>query len=314
MSWDLFFVMPRQRGPSAADVLTYLRSTGVFQLSTDQADADTFEAVYDNLLLTKVHLELSYSRPTAPDSGDEGFVNSGLSANLKYVRPSFFAHEAMPLFEQLARSLDLRVEDPQDESADGPIVADAQRLIASWEHANELAVRSVIHQGAKLGYMPRERALAWWRTMQEFGLFGERLEQRLGTADLFIPTPLPALRAGDIEVYRTSILNPGVAQVLPECEYFDVLRPRRHRFMPWREDPQQEPEHGWLAAERVLTILGERLEPLPGSPDHHLVLPEARATETRNLFNKEQLEPQSTFRSVSLQAVVDVDFRAGLAA
>ncbi len=224
MSWDLFFVMPRQRGPSAADVLTYLRSTGVFQLSTDQADADTFEAVYDNLLLTKVHLELSYSRPTAPDSGDEGFVNSGLSANLKYVRPSFFAHEAMPLFEQLARSLDLRVEDPQDESADGPIVADAQRLIASWEHANELAVRSVI------------------------------------------------------------------------------------------QDPQQEPEHGWLAAERVLTILGERLEPLPGSPDHHLVLPEARATETRNLFNKEQLEPQSTFRSVSLQAVVDVDFRAGLAA
>ncbi len=295
MSWDLFFVAPDNRTLPAADVLTYVRSTQQFAISPDEPAPEAFEAVYMNVA-TGVRFELSYS-------------DSSLSANINYARPSFFAHEAMPILERLAHALDLRVDDPQDESHEQPTDCHADWLIASWEQANEQAVRSVVSQGARAGYMPRDRAMTWWRTMREFGLFGQTLEEKLGRPELFIPAPVPAVRVGTIDVYSTGVLSLGAAQVLPACDYFEVLRPHRNRFMPWRWDHNREPERGYLQAEQVYEQLESLLEPLPGSTDQHFILPEEHAKMAHNLLKDVPLEPPTAFRIVNAQAFVDVDFR-----
>jgi hypothetical protein len=310
VSWDLFFYTRAERPVAPAAILDYLRSTGLFQISPDDASApSSFEALYDQPI-SQVQFTLSYSAPAADE--DEAYVDSGLSANVNFVRPSFFAHEAMPIFEQIARALDLLVLDPQSEESDEPVACDAQQLIASWERSNARAVEIVLSRhGARLAYMPRERALAWWRTFRAFGVFGERLLERLGTDDLLVSTPLPAIRAnGDGNVVRTAVLTLGVAQVVPDCEYFEVLRPRRHRLMRWRLDPRREPERGYVSAERALALLGGRLEPLDVSGDRHHILPAARAEETLTLFDGERLEPPTAFTFVQPTDFVDVPLPA----
>jgi hypothetical protein len=110
----------------------------------------------------RVYCDFSYSPLDANEL--EGCGSTGLTFNLNYRRPSFFAFETMPVVEAFCKHFNLVIEDPQQETVQ-PV--DATRLIASWRAHNAKAmsaIREVTKEEAMdLHYLPAERATDWWR-------------------------------------------------------------------------------------------------------------------------------------------------------
>lgn len=128
MSFDLYFCRQDGSAPSIPELTEYFAPIPFFQISELAEGGVQFW--YHNEA-TGVYCDFSYSPLDAKEL--EGCGSSGLSFNLNYVRPSFFAYETMPLVEAFCKRFHLTVEDSQEDTT-GP--ADASRLIASWQSHN----------------------------------------------------------------------------------------------------------------------------------------------------------------------------------
>ena len=90
----------------------------------------------------------------------KGYQDTGLHFVINYVRPSFYALEAMPIIAEMARSLDLLAINPQDaDAATTPQPCDADRLIETWSQANAQAFK-VFGAAQRVPAMTRDRSLA----------------------------------------------------------------------------------------------------------------------------------------------------------
>ncbi len=158
-----------------------------------------------------MYCDFSYSPLDANEL--EGCGSSGLSFNLNYVRPSFFAYETMPLVEAFCKRFNLIVEDSQEETL-GP--ADASHLIDSWRSHNAKAMGAMTdvakEEDMELHYLPEPRATEWWRYMS----VRQGIEDAL-TEDNFVPSLM--ILMGPAKQLFTLLLWPkGIAQFFPPCD------------------------------------------------------------------------------------------------
>ena len=241
MSFDLYFCPQNGTSPSIPELKEYFSAIPFFQV-TDVAEGGV-QFWYHNEA-TGVYCDFSYSPLDANEL--EGCGSSGLSFNLNYVRPSFFAYETMPLVEAFCKRFNLMVEDSQEETI-GP--ADASHLIASWRSHNAKAMGTMTEvakeEDMELHYLPEQSATEWWRYMS----VRQGIEDAL-TEDIFVPSLM--ILMGPAKQLFTLLLWPkGIAQFFPPCNYVYVQREKK-RMLGTKE------ETGLVPYESVL----ETMEPL----------------------------------------------------
>lgn len=143
MSFDLFFCSPKNEKVNFDDVERWAESIEYFKRNETQlwyANPDT--GVYFSIDFASDDAESPDDAPLIPD----GYFDSGLSFNLNYNRPRYFAFEAMPIVANLATRFGLGVVDPQADLDEPPLtrVADTDALVSSWTTHNESATLALI--------------------------------------------------------------------------------------------------------------------------------------------------------------------------
>ena len=238
MSFDLYFCRENNSIPSIAELKEYFSMASPF-FKVNDPDAGGVEVWYHNEA-TGVYCSFSYSPLDAQEL--EGFGSSGLSFNLNYLRPSFFAYETMPLVEAFCKRFDLLVEDSQEETVHH---GNAEQLIASWCAHNTSATRMMMVQkeeDIELDYFPEQRATEWWRYMS----VKEAIQTAVGE-DIFVPA-LWLLMDADKRLFTMILWSKGIPQFFPPCDYVYVEREKKRLF-------RTKEEAGVVRYESVLKTL-----------------------------------------------------------
>lgn len=225
MSFDLYFCSRDDSVPAVRELKQYFAALPLFKVK--DIDAGGVEFWYQNEA-TGVYCSFSYSPIDAQEL--EGCGSSGLTFNLNFNRPSFFAYETMPLVEAFCRHFDLVVEDSQEETVEP---AEAQRLIASWRAHNAWAVGALTkmakEEDMEVHYLREQRATEWWRYMS----VRQAIEDSL-TDDIFVPS-LMILKGPAPELFTMMVWPDGIAQFFPPCDYVYVHREKKHWFRTTEE-------------------------------------------------------------------------------
>jgi hypothetical protein len=154
------------------------------------------------------------------DAADPPGVNSGLSFGLNYLRPHFFADEALIELMAIVDSFGLIADDPQiDGMGSGPFQPDA--FVSGWEAGNRFASQSV--DLGDLVALPRPTIAAMWSWNYGRSSYQEALGELVFVPRIFVISvdgnPGTALAWID-----------GIAIALPAVDYLilgrDQLAPR----------------------------------------------------------------------------------------
>jgi hypothetical protein len=155
--------------------------------------------------------------------------DSGLSFNLNYNRPSYFAFEAMPIVEKLASRFGLGAANPQGnlDGHESAIVADSEMLVQSWANSNQRAILMMMEQpqASRPLSMPAAASLYLWR----YGKSKEELERTCGEG-VFVPSLVPVQRKGETKAGRFTAYTEGLPTIIPECEWFCIVRQKTGFF------------------------------------------------------------------------------------
>lgn len=271
MSFDLYFCRPNAPLPSVAALKQYFASLPHFNVQ-DTAD-DGVQFWYQNES-TGVYCDFSYSPLDAVEA--EGCGSSGISFNLNFVRPSFFAYETMPLVEAFCKQFDLVVEDPQAETIGPP---NANDLIASWRNSNANATSAVLAQTeAETHYLPEPTATQWWRYMSVFPTL-----QTTVTEDLYIPQPFIILNPAK-QLFTMTLWPDGIAQFFPSCDYVFVQRDKKQLF-------GSKKEQGLVSYQNVMSALKPFLDQFEVGDLRLKYLRPENTANVASLIKKLHLEP-----------------------
>ena len=220
MSFDLYFGREDSTVPAIQDLRAYFQKT--FKLN-DRESGGT-QVWYQN---DATGVYCSFDFDTADEEeADLTRFGSGLSFNLNYIRPSFFAYEAMPLVERFCKDFNLLVEDTQEETVHN---GNATRLIESWRSHNTKAVQMVTQSNAErddeieLCYLPEDRATEWWR----YAGIREALQYSVGD-EIFVPS-IMILESPEKRLFSMIVWPESIPQFFPSCDYVLVQR-KKERF------------------------------------------------------------------------------------
>ncbi len=220
MSFDLYFCCENGSAPSVPELKEYFSARPFFQVSDVATDGVQFW--YQNES-TGVYCEFSYSPLDANEL--EGCGSSGLTFNLNFIRPSFFAYETMPLVESFCQHFDLVVEDPQEETMQP---AEAKRLITSWRAHNAWAMGTMTEvakeEDMELHYLPEQRATEWWSYMS----IRQQIEDAL-TEDIYVPSLMILMNPAK-QLFTMLLWPDGIAQFFPPCDYVYMEREKKRVF------------------------------------------------------------------------------------
>lgn len=243
MSFDLYFCRRDGSAPAIAELKQYFAALPLFKI--EDIDAGGVQFWYQNEA-TGVYCSFSYSPIDAQEL--EGCGSSGLSFNLNFNRPSFFAYETMPLVEAFCNYFDLVVEDSQEETVQP---AQAERLIRSWRAHNVWAMgalaKSAKAEDMELHYLPEQRATEWWRYMS----VRQGIEDSL-TDDIFVPS-LMILKGPAPQLFTMMVWPDGIAQFFPPCDYVYVHRERKQMF-------RKKEETGFVPYQSVMDTMKPLLD------------------------------------------------------
>ena len=155
--------------------------------------------------------------PLTTDGLPAGYVGLGMALVLNYVRPAWFAIEAIQSFSGPVTAAGGLAFDPQMASTPGPPDPDA--LVASWVAGNDAAVRSARATGAVLPWLDPARSSAWWRHQRALP------QLRLAfAATHYVPSMRLIRRAGSDRVERAMSWPDAVPALLPETDRIVLLR------------------------------------------------------------------------------------------
>jgi hypothetical protein len=270
MSFDLYFCRPDTSTPSIPELKEYFSSVPHFQVNDVQAGV---EFLYQNEV-TGVYCGFSYSRLDAAEL--QGCGSTGLTFNLNFNRPSFFAYETMPLVEDFCNRFNLVVENPQDETVQQP---DAKGLIASWRRHNTHAMkRLATEEDMKLHYLPEASATAWWRYM--------RVQQALDdtiTEDIFVPSLMILMNPAS-QLFTMLLWPKGIAQFFPRSDYVYLQRDKKSLF-------RTKEENGLISYDSVIAKIEHLLEDYDFGGLHIKYLPPEKTSQVIPLIQSFNLEP-----------------------
>lgn len=266
MSFDLYMHRPSGSPPLAvAEMDQVVTALPCFHR---QYEADAPVYYYENPV-TGVYFTLYFDELADGDVEDTNpgieFQSPFLSVNLNYIRPTFFALEAMPIAVDIARSLHLQLLDTQGPSGSTVVCSHADELIESWCRNNECAVRAFLADGARSigegslqAVGTREQMTYWWR----YARLKNGLEEALEAEDVFVPQ-IALLRAnGSTAVERLVCWPDCILALIPETELLLIRRQKRRLLGFGRRS-----EGGVVKFSEIADILGTDLvratEPVP---------------------------------------------------
>lgn len=280
MSYDLRFIAREEAMPTADAIEAHFRARNFFAVTT--MPEGRIAADYHN---TDTGVICSFAfDPSATSTLQElpeGHAVTGLTFEVGYFRPTYFALEAFPLVATFAEAFGLLLEDAQRGTVAAP---DVDALVEKWKSANAWAIRSMPAKGG-MRYLPEEYTNHWWRMM----MAKRSTADLLGDEPIFYPDVIILLRPDNTAI-KTIVWPDGIPQFFPECNYvyvgregddgpeaglvsYDDCLDRIEHYMrvvetPYGSVPMIVPE----MADRVQPIVARfRLEPIDLSACTHLI-------------------------------------------
>jgi hypothetical protein len=221
----------------------YFASVPRFQVN--DVEAGGVEFWYQNEE-TGVYCSFSYSPLDAAEL--QGCGSTGLTFNLNFHRPSFFAYETMPLVEDFCKRFNLIVENPQDETVEQ---SDAASLIASWRRHNTWAMGAIKNTASEedmeLHYLPETSATAWWRYSRVQKALDDTIKE-----DIFVPSPMILMNPAS-ELFTMLLWPKGIAQFFPRADYVYLQRDKKSLF-------RTKEETGLVSYDSVIAKIEHLLE------------------------------------------------------
>jgi hypothetical protein len=287
MSFDLSFYH-RGDGFNVADALDYIKSNSFFQVSS--AADEGFQARYTNEK-TGVYFIVEHHRISSEDDQHDlivdGYCKTDLSFTLNYMRPSFFAIEAMDFIEDFCRRFELRIDNPQanQDSVIAPRLYLTDDLIAGWQSSNAKAVKAFDPRGKRLNYLPQLKSQFLWRYMKE----ADGLQEKLGPT-IFVPT-IFAVRKLESNILATAIVwTDGICQIFPPVDYIILMQKKMFT--------SQHAMRGYISFSAFYDAIKPHLEPFDhGDMAMHILKP-SRASKAKKSFKN--LTPDPTIHIVQM--------------
>ena len=274
MSFDLYFCPQNGAPPTTAELKEYFSALPGFEVSDIPAGGVDF--IYQNAA-TGVYCIFTTSPVDAAEL--EGCGSSGLTFNLNYYRPSFFAYETMPLVESFCKTFDLAVEDPQEETVQ---IAEASRLISSWQSHNTWALGAMggvaEEEKMELHYLPEASATEWWRYMS----IRQEIEDGM-TRDIFVPSPM-ILMSPENALFRLLLWPEGIAQFFPPADQVYLRREKKGIFRTRQEE-------GLVPYESVMSTISPLLDDYDFRGYRIKYLSPEKTSSARQLIQTLNLEP-----------------------
>lgn len=176
MSYDLSFAVPKERQPpSDSEVAAYFAKHRAYGIE------GTAARYFNENTGTYFAFEWGV-RPllTDPELAKRGLRPTGISFELNYARPHFFALEAAIELEALVGELGLSVDDPQSGGMGiGPF--DSEVFVRAWHKGNQgtldILVSSIYDRGGKaeeLNLLPMPDLDRSWNWNYRLPLFAQR--------------------------------------------------------------------------------------------------------------------------------------------
>jgi hypothetical protein len=293
MSFDLYFCWHNKQAIDFDAVDEWTQQHGLFKRKGDQL-------WYDNPD-TGVYFSLDFEIKDPEELLiPRGYLDSGLSFNLNFNRPSFFAHEAMPIVADLCQNLGLVAFDPQapDEQAisENP---EASVLTNSWMQHNQQAITALELEGVVP--LPRMRSAAsinLWNYSRD----RQKFQATVGE-DIFVPTLLPFRKTGSGDVTTAIVCSSGVPMIVPESTWVIITRPKK-RWMGLSEDT----ETGVLSARSFYEALGNFILPFERwNRTGRFISPESAIAVAKVLKSINSLIPTQEFETVARDGFIDLE-------
>ncbi|OGL88876.1 hypothetical protein A3I42_01125 [Candidatus Uhrbacteria bacterium RIFCSPLOWO2_02_FULL_49_11] len=304
MSFDIRFCTKDIREIDHEEVSDYLRTQPYFEVNESDGG---FQSIYKNLdtgvyfiFESSPELELAEEEQLPP-----GYQDTGLWFTLNLIRPTFFAHEALPYVEEFTKKFDLLIVDPQDDSIGGngkPKICNTEELIASWAKSNEFGVKAfkrkeVSESSHVISYMPLEKSMNWW----EYSKGKKALEEKLGD-DFFVPRMfiLKDQSAGEL---KTAISwTDGIPQIFASCDLVGIVKMKKRLFSSQTKSTKE----GFIEYDDLMKLIGDLAQPFQGPVSGIKILKSDKTREVQKIFKS--LRPQSTdeFKSISPDEFIDI--------
>jgi hypothetical protein len=303
MSFDLFFCWLKNERMNFDDVSVWAKGIDCFTRN----DAQLW---YSNPK-TGVYFSFDFAAE-APESPDDaplmptGHFDSGLSFNLNYNRPRYFAFEAMPIVAQLASRFDLSVVDPQATGDEPELmrVVDSEALVRSWLNHNERATLTLI-QDADFSSPIRMSAadsVYLWR----YSKAKEDLERACGE-EIFVPSLVPVRRQRSTHVGTAFTYTQGIPLIVPDSEWVILVRKKKGFSFKKREQEVQV-----ISGQTFVELLADYIKPYVWpDPRVRIIGPESAEEAGRIAGNIERTLQRSDFDVVERDAFVDIQIPTG---
>ena len=296
MSFDLYFCGEDNSIPEINQLQRFFQDQIFFTYKELESGGVHFG--YENEE-TGVYCSFSYDLEDA-DPEISQCAATGLSFNINYLRPSFFAYECMPLVEAFCKQFSLNVEDPQEETLGE---ASASTLITSWRKHNHWAVNATTRASndpLDLRYFPEDRATYWWSYMRQ------RLSlENSATEDIFVPK-IMLLATRDNQIVTMIVWPDGIPQLFPACDFVFIERTRTGLF-------GEKKEKGAVPYSEVVQTIEPLLENYPPAKGAIKYLSPAKKNDVAPLLSRLQLRPVElkTYTSLSADSFHDVELPNG---
>jgi hypothetical protein len=293
MSFDLFFCWHKKEPVNWDSVADWSQKHLHFQRN----DSQLFYSNED----TGVYFSLDFEVKDAEEEiVRSDYVDSGLSFNLNFARPSFFAYEAMPIIVDLCRHFGLAIYDPQASDPEcvnqNPAV---EELTESWRSSNRNAVSALHELNAESPFrMPAAVSDYLWnycRTKKD-------LQTRLGD-DIFVPGLFPFGKSGRHDIGTMIVCTSDIPMIVPNSQWVVVRRPKK-RLFGLKEDMKT----GIVSARVFESALGDAIVPYQHwEPSVRVINPESAAVAAKRLESIQDMIPAKEFVRIAPDKFIDTE-------
>ena len=299
MSFDLYFCWRKPERINFEEVTAWSNGIEFFKRNDTQL-------WYSNPK-TGVYFSFDFeaAAPESPDDGPDipdGYFDTGLSFNLNYNRPSYFAFEAMPIVEKIASEFGFGVANPQGDpdGHESAIVADSEMLVQSWANSNKRAVLVMMEQpqSSRPLNMSAEASLYLWR----YGKSKAELERTCGEG-VFVPSLVPVQRKGETKAGRFTVYTENLPTILPECEWVCIVRRKTGLF-----HLKEKHDISVISSETFREVLGTCLKPFQWeNPIVQIIRPEFAEKAGEVIRSVERTLSRTEFEVIGTDSFVDIE-------
>jgi hypothetical protein len=287
MSYDIYFCRNEPTELHFDEVVSWSRRYPQFREEGES------QLIYENPD-TGVYFLLEWSAPTEGQESSipSGVYDTGLSLNLNYARPTFFALEAMPIVEALAAHFRVTMFDPQREPSVG--IFSSEQLVESWSKSNQGAVESLAKGNDTFFRLSPDTSTRFWTYMN-----GDypRLKQELEGPDVFVPK-LFLISHKDSKKTETAIAwTLGIHLVVPRTDWIVVVFPKSF----WR----RETEMLFFRSDTVLAPMAPYLREFEAGRDLRILPPENLTRADKILKGLQRGLGKAGFQTLSPDRCVD---------